>query len=147
MESRLGWGRLLLGLGLCALSVLLMVLTFRRNDRLLRTGDRIPATVVAAYPEGANRYPPYGMWGPRLEVSYELGGRTRTSTLWLDSTKDTDYVPGQEVELFVSRRFPRRVRTASDRNLYGGVTLNVELFLGFVGLFFAGWGLVGMIFS
>jgi hypothetical protein len=143
----MGWGRLFFGFGLCALSGLLMFLTLRRNDRLLRGGERITATVVAGYPAGVNRYPPYGTWGPRLEVSYELDGRPRKATLWLDSTKDTDYVPGQAVELFVSRRFPHRVRTATDRNLYGGYTLYFELFGIFIGLFFAGWGLVEMIRS
>ncbi len=141
----MGWGRLFFGIGVCALSVLLMLLTFRRNNRLLRSGERVPATVVASYPAGANRHPPYGMWGPRIEVSYELDGRTRTATLWLDGTKDTTYTAGQAVELFVSRHFPRRVRTATERNLYGGYPLNLEMFVGFVGLFFAGWGLVEVV--
>jgi hypothetical protein len=143
----MGWSRLLFGLGVCAVSGLLIFLTFRRNDRLLHSGERIGATVVAGYPAGVNRYPPYGTWGPRLEVSYELDGRARTAILWLDSTKDTDYVPGQSVELFVSRHFPRRVRTATDRNLYGGFTLYLEWFLGVVGLFLIGQGLVELIFS
>ena len=139
------WVRFTVGLVLTAGSVLAMMVTFIRAERLRHNGLRLPATVLAAYPGGVNRYPPYGAWGPRLEVGYELNGRQRRATIWLEHTKDTDYEAGQSIDLLVSRYRPRKVRTDTERNLVSDLVLSLEMFTGVVGLGFLVWALVDVI--
>jgi hypothetical protein len=141
----MSWGHFVIGIVLTVGSVLAVAMTYLRAEQLRRNGLRIPATVLASYPGGVNRYPPYGSWGPRLEVGYELNSRQRKATIWLEHGKDTDYEVGQSIELLVSRHRPHKVRTGTERNIGGGLALNLEMFAAVIGLGFLIWALVDVI--
>jgi hypothetical protein len=65
--------------------------------------------------------------------------------LWLERTTETDYENGQVVELIVGRGLLRRVRTASDTNLPGSLTIAAEITAGVLGLGLVVWGAVQLI--
>jgi hypothetical protein len=135
-------GTLAFGLVLLAVSVGAGALTLVRNARLVRHGREVLGTVERVYPSGGNNYPPYGSWGPHLDVRYELDERRRRAVIWLSETEEADYHPGQKMALFVSRHWPRKVRTLREPNLAGRFVLPAEFAGVVIGLVYVVWGVV-----
>jgi hypothetical protein len=135
-------GTVAFGLVLLAVFGLAGAVTVGRNARLARSGREVSGTVERVSPGGLNEYPPYGAWGPYIDVRYELDGRRRRATIFLSETGQSDYYPGQRICLRVSRRWPRRVRTLHEPNLAASFPLVAEVMGVFVGLGFMVWGLV-----
>ena len=139
------WPRIVIGLALIAVSVLGVWVRLAAARLLLRSGQPVRATVIGACPGGVNQYPPYGSWEPRIEVTYDLGGKRRKASIWLEKTKHTDYQEGQEIEVFASGRLLRRLRTEAEQNIYGGIVTGMWLFCGMIGAGLVIWGLARLI--
>jgi hypothetical protein len=106
----------------CVVSVIvggaIFFASYWRSDRILHAGDRARATVKEVEPGGVNHYPPYGSWGPFLRLTYERGGKVRRAGMWLETTKPEQYRVGQQLDVFVARRWPHRLRTEAEPNSY-----------------------------
>ncbi|MEY9842872.1 DUF3592 domain-containing protein [Streptacidiphilus sp. EB103A] len=90
-----------------------------RAARALKEGRAVTAQVVRTEAGGTTKYQPYNAYPPSLCVRYELDGKTREGTLWLEKSRHTDYQVGQTLQVYVSGSHIRRLRTMREASTYG----------------------------
>jgi hypothetical protein len=64
---------------------------------------------------------------------------------WLEKTHHADYQPGQQIEVFVSDRFPYRLRTEAEANADAGVVAGLFYLAGAVGGWLAFLGFIWLV--
>lgn len=105
-----------------------------RAAQALRRGRAVTAQVTETKPGGTTMYQPYTAYPPSLRLRYELDGKTREGTLWLEKSEHTQYQVGQTLEVYVSESLVKRLRSTSEANMYGNLWEAGGLLLGLGGL-------------
>ncbi|WP_405879799.1 DUF3592 domain-containing protein [Streptomyces sp. NBC_01136] len=92
-----------------------------RAARALRRGRVVTAQVTETKPGGTTMYQPYTAYPPSLRLRYELDGKTREGTLWLEKSKHTQYQVGQTLQVCVSGSLVKHLRSTREANTYGNL--------------------------
>jgi hypothetical protein len=92
-----------------------------RAAQALRRGRAVTAQVTETRAGGTTMYQPYTAYPPSLRLRYELDGKTREGTLWLEKSEHTQYQVGQTLQVYVSGSLVKHLRSTSEANTHGNL--------------------------